>query len=139
MTLHATDLFGSFFDTNLAFRFGAPSHNITVGRLVDTDTGEVIAEAFHFPQGRASALEDSQIDVGLTRLSDETWTANLSCDRFAQTVTVTCDGFRPDDNYFHLAPGLTRSIQLTATSATSAGILPSGSVSSLGGRSTIRF
>jgi beta-mannosidase len=37
------------------------------------------------------------------------WTEGSRCrsgtDRFLQAVAIECDGWRPDDNYFHLLPG----------------------------------
>jgi hypothetical protein len=32
-------------------------------------------------------------------------TVTLRSDTFLQSVAVSCDGFSPSDNYFHLAPG----------------------------------
>ncbi|WP_210253117.1 glycoside hydrolase family 2 protein, partial [Beijerinckia sp. L45] len=53
----ATDLWGGFFDTTYAFRFGEPSHDVTVGRLTDS-SGAFVADAFHFPLGRGHAVAD---------------------------------------------------------------------------------
>ncbi len=50
----ATDLFGAFFDTTYAFRFGPPSHDVTVARLRSADG--LLAEAFHFPLGRSEGV-----------------------------------------------------------------------------------
>ncbi|MFZ2101938.1 MAG: glycoside hydrolase family 2 protein, partial [Oricola sp.] len=39
MEIVATDLFGAFFDTTYAYRFGPPSHDVTVARFIDPATG----------------------------------------------------------------------------------------------------
>ena len=53
-TIAACDLWGAFYDTAYAYRFGPPSHDVTVATLARGD-GTVIAQAFHFPQGRGHA------------------------------------------------------------------------------------
>ena len=111
----ATKLFGAFFDTTYAFRFGPPSHDVTVARLRSVD-GELLGEAFHFPLGRAKACHDASIDVRLVEDAGH-WAVDLTTDRFAQSVHVEAAGYRPSDDWFHLAPGIQRRIRLTPMTA----------------------
>jgi len=41
------ELWGAFFDTTYAYRFGPPSHDVTIATLA-SPAGEVLAQAFHF-------------------------------------------------------------------------------------------
>lgn len=137
-TIAATDLFGAFFDTTYAFRFGPPSHDVTVARLLGED-GVVVAEAFHFPLGRAEAFHDARIEASLSRSEDGGWFLDLSTDRLAQAVSILCDGYRPSDNWFHLAPGKSRRIALLALPETDTTTLPSGEIRHIGSPATARF
>ncbi len=112
LRLAATDLFGAFFDTAYAFRFGPPSHDVTVARLVDRASGEEIASAHHFPLGRTAARHDVQLKLELLE-SDQGFALDISTDRLAQNVQIDVENFEVSDNWFHLAPGRPRRIQLT--------------------------
>lgn len=132
LTIPATDLFGAFFDTAYAFRFGPPSHDVTVARLIDRDSGAEIASAFHFPLGRTAARRDVQFTLELVE-SDQGLALEISTDRFAQNVQIDVEGFEVSDNWFHLAPGRPRRIALTGAGK------PSGEVRLAGGRCVSRF
>ncbi|MCO6185299.1 glycoside hydrolase family 2 protein [Rhizobium sp. L1K21] len=111
VTLPATDFFGAFFDTTYAFRFGPPSHDVVVARLLLAETGEDIASAFHFPLGRAAARHACELRA---ELSDaDGWTLRVATDRLAQNVIIEAPGFLASDNWFHLAPGQERVIRLS--------------------------
>lgn len=135
VTLPATDLFGAFFDTAYAFRFGPPAHNVTVARLRDADDQSLIAEAFHFPLGRAAAMHEAILTAVLSE-EEGHWSLVLSTDRFAQSVHVDVSGFRPSDNWFHLAPGEAKAVRLVPLAGATK---PSGEVSALNAKSTVRF
>jgi beta-mannosidase len=135
-SIASTDLFGAFFDTNYAYRFGPPSHDVTVARLKHAQTGEIVAEAFHFPLGRAHAFHDAEIAVSVAEDGGEFW-LELSTDIFAQSVSIKCAGYRPSDNGFHLAPGAIRRIRLAAFP--DAAGRPGGTIRSLGGDRILRF
>ncbi|MCM2294730.1 glycoside hydrolase family 2 protein [Allorhizobium sp. BGMRC 0089] len=121
-TLAATDLFGAFFDTTYAFRFGPPAHDVTVASLSDLQTGALVSQAFHFPQGRSSALYDGQISARLEE-NDSGWSLLLSAERLAQSVNIRLDHGRADDDFFHLSPLAPRRVRLL-----SEGQKPSGEV-----------
>ncbi len=136
-TLPATDLFGAFFDTTYAFRFGPPSHDVTIGRLTDAD-GTVISEAFHFPRGRAEALFSAAATAALRQDADG-WVLDVSADRFAQSVAIESEGFVPSDNWFHLTPGALKTIRLALRAGTDPAAKPSGEIRGLGLEAVVSF
>jgi len=125
-TLPATSLFGAFFDTTYAFRFGPPSHDVTVGRLLGEE-GAVIAEAFHFPRGRAAAMTPAALSATL-RQDAAGWMLDLSADRFTQSLAIEAEGFLPSDNWFHLAPGGVKTIRLVPRAGTDPAAKPTGEI-----------
>lgn len=130
-SLAATDCFGAFFDTTYAYRFGPPAHDVTVARLKNAVTGELIAEAFHFPRGRSAALHAANLSA-TTEQTNGQWFLTLTTDRLAQSVNISADGFRPADDWFHLAPGEAKTIALIAEE--NAPAEPHGEIRSLGSR-----
>ncbi|WP_411034534.1 glycoside hydrolase family 2 protein [Shinella sp. BYT-45] len=137
LTLPATGLFGAFFDTTYAFRFGPPSHDVTVGRLADAD-GTVIAEAFHFPRGRSKAMFPAVVTAEL-RQDAEGWTLALAAERFAQSVAIDVEGFLPADNWFHLAPGGVKTVRLVPLAGTDPAARPAGEVRGIGAEAVTSF
>lgn len=130
--LPATDLFGAFFDTTYAYRFGPPSHDVTVARLIAKD-GALSAEAFHFPLGRARAKHAASIEHALHRI-DGIWWLDLSTRQFAQSVHLDFDQYSTDDDWFHLAPGHIRRIRLSLRDGADPQSEPKGVLRHLGTR-----
>ncbi|RWX74491.1 glycoside hydrolase family 2 protein [Neorhizobium lilium] len=135
-SIASVELFGAFFDTNYAYRFGPPSHDVTVARLMSADGGSILAEAFHFPLGRTQATHDPNIRVMRRESEDGTW-LELSTDVFAQSVSIDCPGYRPSDNSFHLAPGITKMICLAPLTGTPP--RPAGSIRAIGSKQPAAF
>lgn len=136
-TLAATTLFGAFFDTTYAFRFGPPAHDVTVARLADA-AGTVIVEAFHFPRGRAAALFPATVTASLEQ-DAAGWALLLSADRFAQSVAIEAPGFGLSDNWFHLAPEQVKAVRLVPLAGTDPAARPSGEVRGLGMEAVVPF
>ncbi|MDE1995967.1 MAG: glycoside hydrolase family 2 protein, partial [Rhizobiaceae bacterium] len=128
-----TDLFGAFFDTTYAFRFGPPSHDVTLARLARQDTGALVADAFYFPQGRTKAFREVEIAASVSE-QDGSWFLDLRSDRVVQSVQIDFEAYRAEDDWFHLAPGAGRSVRLFPRAGTAAGTIPAGQVKTLGGR-----
>jgi len=118
LAVDAATLFDAFHDLNWAYRFTPPAHDVVAITLVGPD-GAALAEAVHLPGGVSRSLEP---DIGLeTRLSagpGDQWQLEISTRRFAQWVVVEVPGYRPDDSWFHLAPGARRLVVLERTDAT---------------------
>ena len=135
-TLDATELWGGFFDTTYAYRFGPPAHDVTVGQLHDSDGG-LIAEAFHFPIGRGHARHDLGLSARVARV-DGGFALDIATRRFAQSVHISDPHFEATDNWLHLPPSETRRIALRALDA--GGATPRGEVAAVNGeRVTFSF
>ncbi len=130
--LPATDLWGGFFDTTYAYRFGEPSHDVTFAQLYDGESNELIAEAFHFPLGRGQARHELDLEAELVQHNAD-WHLKLTAKRFAQSIHISDEIFRAEDNWFHLAPGFSRYIKLVPRHPTYA--TPKGRVAAVNGTS----
>jgi beta-mannosidase len=124
------ELWGAFFDTIYAYRFGPPSHDVTVATFAIA-AGELLAQAVHFPLGRAALPATGALAVALEK-DGETWQLRLRAFSFAQSVRVEDAGFRPDDDWFHLPPGRDKLVRLTPRPGTRAAA-PHGIVAPLFG------
>lgn len=136
LTFAATDLFGGFFDTTRAYRFGPPAHDATHARLTAAD-GATLAEAFHFPLGRT--LE--RRPCGLTARVEAGaggWRLIVAATALATSVTIVDEGFVAEDDGFHLAPG-ERSLRLIPRPGTAPETRPDGEVRALGATETARY
>ena len=134
-SLPATDLWGAFFDTAYAYRFGEPSHDVTVATLTDA-SGAMISEAFHFPLGRGHERHDLGLTADLQQDGDG-YVLELSTHRLAQSVHIADPHWRGAQDWFHLPPGSTRRIRLIARDAS--GVAPQGHVRALNGLSHVSY
>ncbi|PZU83794.1 MAG: beta-mannosidase [Chelatococcus sp.] len=110
-TVSAFELIGRFFDISYAYRFGPPGHDATSAVLRDAGSGSVLAEAFHFPLGRGHERHHAGLSATLEP-DDDGFSLILSTQRLAQSVEIVDPHWRPDRNWFHLAPGEPRRIRL---------------------------
>ena len=135
-TLHACDLWGAFFDTTYAYRFGPPAHDVTIATLTGSG-GETLAQAFHFPLGRGAQRREAGL-YAETRRVNGNWVLDISCAALAQSVCIADKAFEPEDNWFHLAPRETRRIGLTPRDKECAA-LPDGHVRALNATSRAHY
>lgn len=106
-------LLGRFFDFADAYRFGPAAHEVTLARLTDAASGNLIAEAVHALPGRAATPRDIGLSASLGADADGP-VLTIAADRLARFVTIEADGHRAADQGFCLAPGEHRSIRLMA-------------------------
>ena len=103
-----------FVDLTYAYRFGPPNHELTAITMVDADSGAWLSDAFHFPQGHAHhRVEQLPMSATLRLVSDNRWVLHAGAESFARSVCIEATGFTLSDNYFHLAAGQFRQIDLT--------------------------
>ncbi len=126
----ATDLWGAFFDTAYAYRFGPPSHDATIASLRLAGDGPLLAEAFHFPLGRGAERHDLKLEARLREFAGDFF-LDVSCARLAQSVSITDANWEAEDDWFHLAPGAPRGLRLLPRPQCAAP--PRGIVSALNG------
>jgi beta-mannosidase len=104
--------FDWFADWSWSYRFGpASAHQVAV--RLRADDGRLLGEAVAFPTGWHLPV---QADLGLqavARPADEGgWLLSLEARHFAQSVSIAFEGHEPEDAYFHLLPGLPRTVRL---------------------------
>ncbi|MES1146799.1 MAG: glycoside hydrolase family 2 protein [Solimonas sp.] len=109
--ISANELLGRFFDVNYSYRFGPPAHDVNVAVLKNSTSGEVLATAFHLPQGYDLQPRDVQLQVSAVN-EDGNWYLHVKSSQFAMFVHVTDENYRAEDNWFHLAANMERRIRL---------------------------
>ena len=102
--------------------------------------GAPIADAFFHPLGHAVTRGATPGLAAEVIAASATGPAVLQVgsDAFAQAVRIEVAGFRPSDNYFDLAPGQQRLIELHALPTRRAGSAR-GSLTALNSTTTARF
>ena len=116
-TFEADAVLGGFYDTSYAYRFGPPKHDVSIVTLLGPD-GDVIAEAFHFPQrSEPKRITGAAIVAKARPICENAWNVTLESERFLYAVHFDCAGFVPDDNYFHLTPGRAKTVALRSTAS----------------------
>ena len=131
-TLSSADLIGSFFDITYAYRFGPPALDVTTVTLDDIATGERIADAAHFPQGRGALRADPGLVV--EPLAGDG--LKIRTVQFAACVQIEDAEWRADDEGFNLQPGEERVVRLLRVRGTAA---PSGVVRATNGDGEVRY
>ena len=92
-------------------------------------------------RGASASVRSARSALGLSAVleaHDSGWALRLRSERCAQSVHVEDEGFRAEDEWFHLAPGIERVVPLIAREASS-GAVPDGEVHALNGLSPVRF
>ena len=129
VTLHATDIFGAFFDTTHAYRFGPPSHDAVVADLLVDE--QVISTSTYFPQG--FDLETQPLGLAVAMEGDaDGWSLVISTRVLARFVQISVEGYRAERSWFHLPPG--RDLRIGLVGPAEAG-RPTGTVRALNGES----
>jgi beta-mannosidase len=128
LELKARRMFAGFRDLNTVYRFGPSAYDVILVEL-ENERGEVVGEAFHLPAGPGRPrLPDVGLEPALEQLGDGSWALSVSSRLFAQHVALDVPGFLVSDSWFHLAPGRSKTVTLSATDPQRA---PSGAVRAL--------
>lgn len=103
---------GGFRDISYIHRFGPPAYDVVAVTLV-APCGSELSQASFLPGPRLRPVE---AHLGLQAVARQrtadSWILEVSTSRFAQWVQIHIDGWQPDDSWFHLLPGATRSVRL---------------------------
>ena len=114
-TLQGDALLGQFTDLVHAYRFGPPKHDVVIARLRHTVTGNVLHEDVFFPGGMDLPLQlGAKVEFTTLAEAPERITLTLQSDTFLQGVSFVCPAYQPDDNHFHLAPGVPKTVRFHA-------------------------
>ncbi len=106
-------MFDGFRDLTDAYRFGPPAYDVV---RVQLEVDGRVDEAHFLPTGHRRPVE---ADLGLEASASDAggWHVTVRTRRFAQWVALDVPGYRPEDSWFHLAPGAERTIGLHNTGA----------------------
>jgi beta-mannosidase len=129
-------LLDGFFDITYAYRFGPPSHDVTVATLHDTETDDLLADACHFPDIAAMQPHDLGLEVALEH-AEGGWSLCLQSRRFVQFLHIDDAVFTARENWLHLPPGRERRIALLPGSDPNA--MPQGEISALNMDRALRY
>ncbi len=135
-SVNASELLNGFFDTTYAYRFGPPTHDTCVATLTNSVSGEILAQAIHFPLGHQTERSPIEINSRLER-AGENWNLVLNTGQLARRVHIESDGFHPDDNWFHLVPGQEKRVTLLRRGIGEA--LPGGTIRAINSRLVSNF
>ncbi len=115
ITIGVDRMFGRFVDAAYAYRFGPPGHDLVVASLYFADSKTPIAQSFRYPLGR-TAQRLPMTEIGLTGhcspMKDGRIEVELRSRRLAYGVRVSAKGYRADDAYFSMEPGVPRRMML---------------------------
>jgi beta-mannosidase len=115
-TLGVEEILGRFVDASYAYRFGPPCHDLIVASLHSRCGDRAFAQSFRFPAGRTIQRVPIS-ELGITgqahARADGSIEVLLSARRFANGVRVFAKDALPDDSYFGIEPGSSRSVVLT--------------------------
>jgi beta-mannosidase len=137
VTLSAFEVLGAFLDITYAYRFGPPGHDATVAALRQLGTGEILAQAFHFPAGvKTDLLEAPKLQASLVQDQDG-WALVLKTNQLVRHLHIDDNAFRPDDDWFTLAPGFGRTIKMTPRLPSPA--KPTGRILAPGGGELVKY
>ncbi|WP_247872098.1 glycoside hydrolase family 2 protein [Azospirillum sp. TSO35-2] len=148
VALPMAELSDRFFDATYAYRFGPCPHDAVTAQLVSADGGgEPIDESHHFPGGRLLP----RADLGLTAVAERRggdWVLRLATRRFACSVHVEDERFHAEESWFHLPPGVERTVRLRPCAraggigiglGASDGETPDGEVHALNALAPVRY
>ncbi|HEY1931597.1 MAG TPA: glycoside hydrolase family 2 protein [Acetobacteraceae bacterium] len=134
--LATASLLPGFFDITYAYRFGPPTHDVTVASLHDRENDTVLADAVHFPGGPALPVRDVGLEAAAER-HDGTWQLVLRPHSFAQFLHIDDPAFAADDNWLHLPPNREKRITLQPLGDPAA--IPNGEIHALNMDRVVRY
>lgn len=121
-TLNLETMLGRFADASWAYRFGPPAQDLVVASLEaeSPDGPRLVSQAVHQPAGRTVAVESAErlgIALRAERRGEREVGLVLRSERFVYGVRAGGPALVPDDDAFHLEPGVERTVKLRALAA----------------------
>jgi len=100
-----------FTDLNHAYRFGPALCDVVVASLYDANSN-VLSDTFHWPQGLPAAQHTQPTLTAHVKHEDNgNALVIVHSDKLAYAVCIETQGYRCEDQYFHIAPGTSRVIR----------------------------
>jgi beta-mannosidase len=116
---------GGFVDSSYSYRFGPPGFDLCLARLhahAAIEGAEPLAECVHLVSPCDASPND---EIGLRAewiaSSGRSAILEIAAERFARNVSIEFDEAQPADDFFHLAPGRPRRIEVRADASGSIG------------------
>lgn len=101
---------GAFRDLNGAYAFGPPAHVAVVAEVVVD--GRVAARDVHLPAWVDQAERAQRGLRAVVVASPEGWVLEVATEAGLAWVAADLEGWRPEDHWFHLEPGGSRTVPL---------------------------
>jgi beta-mannosidase len=136
ITFSSAALLSGFFDINYAYRFGPRVHDATVVTLRDAASGELIADACHFPDIGTCERRDIGLEAEVHR-DERGWSLHLRSRHLARFLHIDDAAFTAQESWLHLPPGRARRIALRAD--TDQSVAPQGEITALNMDRTVRY
>ncbi|WP_133063905.1 glycosyl hydrolase 2 galactose-binding domain-containing protein [Arboricoccus pini] len=136
-SIGAWELTGKFFDFTYAYHFGAASHVVNIAVLTTHDGNTVLADACHFPQGRALRREDVGLDAKPS-LENGVWYLDVTTCLFAQNIHIEDENYVADLEWCHVWPGRARRLRLEPR-AKNVKAAPNGYLVAVNARDRVRY
>ncbi len=105
-------LLAMFLDTTYTYRFGPSKHVVVAARLTDS-AGSELGCAHYFPDDSLPRIEDRvKLEAEMAASGDDGYLLRLLCDKSLYAVNIDIPGFLPDENFFHLLPGVEKTVRI---------------------------
>ncbi|MDQ1723146.1 MAG: beta-mannosidase [Frankiaceae bacterium] len=111
----AEDILGGFRDLTWAYRFGPAATDVVHAEFVTGD-GQVVVHVAHFVLGPTRPVTDIGLSATLER-AGAAWDLVVTTELAAQYVSIDAPGFALSDSWFHLVPGGSHRVRLSARDA----------------------
>ena len=135
----ADALLPHFADTSYAYRFGPQGHHAAVAHLYSSAMSPPFASASFFPGTLALAQErDLGLQAQFIKTENGEFMLCLTTEKMAQSVCLHISDFLPEDNYFHLAPGIEKRLALFPIQ-TDADKIPKGTAHALNAQNSVKI
>ena len=105
-------LLAMFLDTTYTYRFGPSKHVVVAARLTDS-AGSELGCAHYFPDDSLPRIEECvNLKAEMAASGGDGYLLRVLCDKSLYAVNIDIPGFLADDNYFHLLPGVEKTVRI---------------------------
>lgn len=115
--LNINDWLGYFNDLNYAYGFGPQQQDVVYACIADADSNEWIHDDCYFVRDyNLPPSNTNELAIELVETENSNGILKITSSSFLQFVHIDIDSHSCSDNYFHLAPHISRLVHLTAKS-----------------------